>query len=372
MNSKVIVLCVLILLGVVLGKRIYVDGEGFSSSGSSGSSSRSDTACPTEAVRGPDGRIHTKPGNRSFQTLSDYVGYLSDLYANGATCIPPKVRPNREPIAGILGGLGNGVQPPSASNMEGPTRNVLETAFGEEGTSAKTPIQKLDDYEYTRVFDVERGSRNSMKAASKNEQIQSHVLDWANLPFNSEERANNEDTFIAGRMESGFRDPKSGVFFNTVEGDAVVPPDVEAAHAREQKIMAAYKPTEISKHTIDSDTEAVASLVNKLYATDPNWEPVVTKVSDHQWEINELRPKPRKEQYEDKSTISLSMAENNGIAIPPPVVDINDRMRDDPYFDKNGLGDRDNNKFWNYNDFRTWTPGLERMFAPTADTKEWN
>lgn len=326
--------------------------------------------CPTEAIRGPDGRIHVNPGNRSFQTLSDYIGFLSGLYAKGSACIPPKVKPHRSTIDGILGGLGNGKQTPESVNLEGTSRDIMDHE-GEEGPFVKKPINKLDDYEYSRVFEQERGARNSLSQASKNELLETRVLDWANLPFNSEERAKEEDSFIAGRMEGGFREPKSGVFFNTVQGKTLEPPDVEAARMREQKILAAYRPTDISKHIMDNETEAVANLVNKVYAEDKAWEPVLTKVGDNQWEVNELRPKPRKERYESETTQELSMMEAKGLVVPPPIVDIDDRIRGDPYFDKSGLGDRDNNRLWNYKDFNKWTPGLERVFAPTADNKAW-
>ena len=140
---------------------------------------------------------------------------------------------------------------------------------------------------------------------------------------------------------------------------------------REAKILSSYRPTDLTKHVIDSKTEAVAKLVNETYKSDPNWEPVVSKVGENKWEVTELRPKPRKETYEDAQTVSLATAEATGLAQPPASIDIVDRLRDDPYFDKSGVGDRDNNKFWNYKDFNKWTPGLERMFAPTLNNKEW-
>ena len=327
-------------------------------------------SCPTEAIRGPDGRIHIKPGDRTFQTLPDYVAYLSGLYANGATCIAPKVQPNRSTIDGVLGGLGNGVQSPESLNLEGTTRDVMDHST-DETTSRKDPINKLDDYEYTRVFESERGSRNSLETGTKNQLLGQRVHDWANLPFNSEERAKQEDTFIAGRMEDAYRDPKSGVFFNNVRGTTVEPPDVEASRAREQKLLAAYRPTDISKHMMDNETEAVANLVNKVYGEDPNWEPVVSKTGENQWAVTELKPKLRKEKYEEGNTQELSMLEAKGLVVPPPSIEINDRIRGDPYFDKSGVGDRDNNRLWNYKDFNKWTPGLERMFAPTMDNKAW-
>ena len=356
----------LVILSVMIAIVAYRKVERFANPSDNGNNAE----CPKEAKREADGRIHVKPGNRTFQTMAEYLSYLTDLYAKGSTCIAPRVTEFRSPVDGILGGLGVGAQPPASTNMEGTTRNI-ETNNEDEGPSARTKINKLDDYEYTRVFQQERGNRNVIEKATQSKLLENRILDWANLPFNSEDRATQEDTFIAGRMESGFTEPKSGIFFNTVRGSTVEPPDVEAARMREQKLLAAYRPTDISTHVIDSETEAVANLVHKVYQEDPNWEPVVKKTGDNTWEVAELRPKARKEKWEDDSTKELSMMESQGLAIPPPSVDIDDRIRGDPYFDKSGLGDRDNNRFWNYKDFNKWTPGLERMFAPTTDNKAW-
>lgn len=326
--------------------------------------------CPTSATRTNDGRIVVEPGHKSFSTLSDYVAYLSGLYANGSKCIPPKVSMNNQPTLGIFGGLGNGNGTPDSPNRESATRSVLDMDFSEQ-TSAKTSINKLDDYEYTRVNEVERDSANRIEKDQKNHLLKSRVLDWANLPFNSETRAQKEDEFISGRMETAYREPKSGVFFNTMNGKTLEPPDVDAALLREQKLLASYRPTDLGNHIIDSESEAVARLVNEEYGSDPNWEPVVSKVGENQWEVTELRPKPRKERYEDSETIRLSTAEQEGKVQPRASISINDQTRNDPFFDKGGLGDRDNDTFWQYDDFRKWTPGLERMFAPTTDNRRW-
>lgn len=326
--------------------------------------------CPTEAMRGPDGRIHVKPGDRSFQTMADYVGYLADLYTKGATCLAPKVRNAREPVFGVFGGQGVGAIPPAAVNLESATRAVLDTREPEE-TYARTKIDKLDDYEYTRIEQSERDSRNNLSTAVKNELLEGRKLDWANLPFNSEARAAAEDEFIAGRVEDMYRDPKTGVFFKNMAGGSLLPPDEDAAKMREQKILSSYRPTELTKHTIDSKTEAVAKLVNEMYKSDPKYEPVITKVDENKWEVSELRPRPQKESYSDAQAMTLSMAQEKGISIPPPEINISDRLSDDPYFDKSGVGDQANNRFWDYKDFNKWTPGLERMFAPTLNNKEW-
>jgi hypothetical protein len=326
--------------------------------------------CPKEVIRGKDGRIHVKPGGQSFTTMSDYTSYLAGLYARGATCLAPKVRNDRDPVFGIFGGQGNGAIPPSAVNREDATRAVLDTRESEQ-TYALTKINKLDDYEYSRIQQSERDERNKLSKAVKNELMETRTLDWANLPFNSEARAAAEDTFIAGRVEDMYRDPKTGVFFKNMTGGELMPPDEDAERMREQKILSSYRPTELSKHTIDSRTEAVANLVNEMYKSDPKYEPVLTKVDENKWEVSELRPRPQKETYADAQTISLANAQQKGLTVPPPEINISDRLQDDPYFDKSGVGDVANNKFWDYKDFNKWTPGLERMFAPTLDNREW-
>jgi len=326
--------------------------------------------CPTLAKRDADGIIRVTPGDKKFGTMSEYVGYLGNLYAAGATCLAPKVENARNPVFGVFGGQGTDTIPPSAVNLEDTTRAVLDTSGAEE-TSVKTRVDKLDDYEYDRINQSEREGRNSISKAMKNELLEGRKLDWANLPFNSEERARQADEFIAGRMDDMYRDPKTGVFFKNMEGKTILPPDQEAEKMREAKILSAYKPTDLTQHTIDNRTAAVAKLVHDVYASDKNWEPVVTQVDKNKWEVTELRPKPRKETYEDAQVMSLAMAEEKGITQPPVQIDIMDRLQDDPYFDKRGVGDRDNNKFWNYKDFNKWTPGLERMFAPTFDNREW-
>jgi len=366
MRSQVLALMVLSLLFIV-AMAINQKKEAFTGD----SNVSGEAACPIAAIRTPDGKIKVSPGDKVFNSMQDYVAYLSGLYTQGSSCIPPMVQNNREPIDMMLGGQGVGAPSPNDVARQGAGREVLSTDFKGETTSAKTSIDKLDDYEYSRVYQSERDNRNSASVGTINKLMEGRRLDWANLPFNSEGHAAGADEFIAGRLSDVYTEPKSGVFFKNVNGTSSSPPDVEAEKAREAKVLAAYRPTAITEHVIDNKTEQVAKLVHQVYESDPNWDPVVEKVDENNYRVVELRPKARKEKWEDETTKSLSLAEAEGTMIPPPVVSIDDRNRGDPYFDKSGVGDRDNDKVWQYKDFKKWTPGLERMFAPTMDTKEW-
>lgn len=339
-------------------------------------------ACPTSATRDSEGRIHVKPGHHVFRTIQEYVQWLSGVYSHpkNATCIPPMVRRHHRetsPIDGILGGLGTGTESAEDVGRQGVDRTVLNTGkTGSEwaNTSAQTPIDSLNDYEYSRIFQLERQPRNNpLTKEIKDKLLSQRVLDWASLPFNSEARAEKEDEFVAGRMESEFRDPKTGVFFSNMEGKQVLPPDEEALRLKEQAILASYRPSEISQHVVDSEMERVAQLVHKVYENDPNWEPVVEKTGEHQYSVVELKPKPRKEKWADDNTVQTAISDSNepNVINPTANIQIYDRHMNDPYFDKQGIQDADNDRFWAYHDFNKWTPGLERMFAPTAETKAW-
>ena len=333
--------------------------------------------CPQSAIRGPDGSIKVMPGGQTFFTLSDYVTYLSGLYSNGSKCIPPQVEDERAPIFGVLGGLGVSAPGPGQVANETVTRTVLDTeANPDSQLNPQEPIQELDDYEYNRVFELEDMARNKITREQNSELMDQNIFDWANLPFNSAERAEKEDTFVAGRMESGFPEPKTGVIFNDISGKGLMPPDKEAEYLREQKILAAYKPTDISKHSVDSETEQVAKLVNKMYENDKNWAPVVTKTDEGQYAVTELRPKSRREAWEDAQTVTIAttmgMNNNKNGLEPTATLEINDRIHNDPFFDKGGIMPEDAKKrVWDYSQFKEWTPDLERMFAPTARNKAW-
>jgi hypothetical protein len=346
--------------------------EGFASGGLAFLSGNKDNECPLSAERKDDGKIHVQPQNRTFDTMGDYVAWISSLSTAGSMCVPPYVKGPREadviqtttsanPGDREIGGSGKQVAQQNIS------QNLFTRQVEGENTYAKTPINKLDDYEYTRIFQNENSPRSELSKTTVNSLMAKKQWDWAQLPFNSEDRAKAEGEFVAGRMDSAERDPKTGVFFKNVEGSSVVPPDGDAAAIREQATLQAYKSADAAELT-QHNVEDVALMVKKMYADDPNWEPVVEKIGDHEYRVTELRPKARKEKYAENQDMTIERAKEGGLI--QAQVDV-EGGRQDPYFDKQGVLDYSNDRFWEYKDFKQWTPGLERMFAPTLDTTNW-
>jgi hypothetical protein len=339
--------------------------EGFS--GLNLLSSKKGDDCPLSAERKEDGKIHVQPQNRAFDTMADYVAWLSSLSAAGSTCVPPYVSgPRNVEMTGSGGATDAGISPSHAANQN-KSGNVFTKQVEGEQPFAKTPINKADDYEYTRIFQNENSPRGEISKTAVNSMLAKKQWDWAQLPFNSSTRADAEDQFNTARADSAQRDPKSGVFFKNVEGADIKPPDVVSI---EQTEKAGLKPfvERPAEKLLEHNIEDVGEMVRKMYADDPNWEPVVEKIGENEYRVSELRPKPRKEHYAGAEEPTIERAKANGMISAE--VDV-EGGRQDPYFDKQGVLDYGNDRFWEYKDFKKWTPGLERMFAPSLDTTNW-
>lgn len=77
----------------------------------------------------------------------------------------------------------------------------------------------------------------------------------------------------------------------------------------------------------------------------------------------------RKILYEDEEApASMGPVQHSGeatIEVPPTVYDT--AAARDPYYDMSNPGKTRMGKW----DYQAWTPGLERMFAPTNPTEKW-
>jgi hypothetical protein len=232
----------------------------------------------------------------------------------------------------------------------------------------------LDDYEYSRVFQVEKESRNELERTTVNALTSQRQFDWSQLPFNSEHRATNEQNMSGRRLVEGFTPTVTEPFFQAIAGDSMAPQDLQEIDEREQAILQQYSPKN-TEDLLEHDTDDVQVLVKKLYESDPDWDPVVEKVSSGEFQVTKLIPKRKKEdgQFADEHVPTVKEAVDNGMATGNPK--IQPRMevsgKQDPYFDKTGVLDYEGDRFYRYDNFAKWTPGLERMFAPTLDQNDW-
>ena len=200
-----------------------------------------------------------------------------------------------------------------------------------------------------------------MERTTVNALTSQRQFDWSQLPFNSEHRATNEQDMSGRRIIEGFTPTVTEPFFQAIAGDNMAPQDLQDIDEREQAILQQYSPKKTEELT-EHDTDDVQVLVKKLYESDADWDPVVEKVKGGEFQVTKLIPKRKKEdaQFADEQVPSVAYALENGMATGRPKIE-----------PKMEVLDYEGDHFYRYDNFAKWTPGLERMFAPTFDQNDW-
>jgi hypothetical protein len=230
---------------------------------------------------------------------------------------------------------------------------------------AKGAINSLDDYEYNLVYQNE--SDRELSKALKNKLMSQRPMEWAGLPPSSAQ-------FQAGMRES-FENatptvPDNAQPFVAVNGDNMVPPDKDSIEMEERKILQSYKAPsakELSSYTPDEDPQ---TLIKRLYDVKGLIPTVAHKDGTNVYEVIGVRRKDEKVVYEDEEAPASTTPNRDvgeaRITVPPAAYDT--AAARDPYYDTSGSGRTRIGKW----DYHSWTPGLERMFAPTNSTPAWS
>ena len=347
----------IMILLVCIGLLIFV-GVHLTTQSSSSEKTETETTerlgCPSRAQYTASGVIVVEPGSHVFTSLDSYMEWYKYLDSRGLKC--SFVSPSRD-----------------ESLLAQTVPKNTDVLTEDENTYAMTPIKKLDDYEFSRVFTVEKESRNELERTTVDALTSRRQFDWSQLPFNSQARSDSEQTMNQERLE-GFTGTVTEPFFQAIAGDSMAPQDLQMMDERERAILQQYTPRK-TEDLMGDATDDVQTLVTKLYETDPDWEPVVEKVKAGEFEVTKLIPKRKKEdnQYADEHVPTVAESLHSGEAKGRP--QIQPRMEvsgmQDPFFDKKGVIDYEGDHFYHYNNFAKWTPGLERMFAPTLDQNDW-
>ena len=260
-----------------------------------------------------------------------------------------------------------------------------QSVIMEQQTQAPYVTKRLldvDDYEYNLVFQQE-GDREVSKALYNKLQSQ-YPLDWSTQPPSSTH-------FQAGaqRLKESFKgspvSDKGPNPYSEISGDALTPPDTSLAQMEERKILQLYQPAKtdsLKTYQLD-DAEA---LIKRIYDA-KGLIPEVEKKESNVYEVIGTRRKDEKIVYEtDEYNSSVrsnfprgagSFEDENAPAqrapveeagegrITVPVTAVDTAAGLDPFFSPGGSTHIGR---WDYTKF---TPGLERMFAPTYPTVEW-
>lgn len=292
------------------------------------------------------------------------VGYLV-LYVNGRKYLETFQNPDSMTgkTAGDIYPTAPPVMPPTPSATSKPGRVIMESTSLDP--VAKGAIKDLDDYEYDMVYQNE--SDRELSQALKTKLMSQRPLDWAGLPPSSEK-------FQAGLRES-FQNasplvPDAAQPYKEMEGGNMIPPDTDATEMEERKFLQTYKPpstADLGSYNPDEDPE---KMIHRIYDVKGLIPTIAHKDGTNVYEITGVRKKDEKIMYEDEEApASMGPVQHAGeatITVPPTAYDT--AAARDPYYDTSNTGKTRLGKW----DYQAWTPGLDRMFAPTNPTEKWS
>jgi hypothetical protein len=251
----------------------------------------------------------------------------------------------------------------STGELRKPCKQPLVLDQRVESPYVRDRILGVDDYEYNLVFQQE-GDREVSKALYNKLQSQ-YPMDWSVQPPSSIHFQSGlqklKESFEGSPVQQRGKNP-----YRDIEKEGLTPPDTSLAEMEERKILQLYKPA-----TTDSlgsyNLEDADALIQKIYAA-KGLVPEVEKRENNVYEIVGTRRKDEKIVYEDENPpVQRAPVEEAGegrITVPPTAVDTAAGL--DPFFTPTSSTHMDR---WDYTKF---TPGLERMFAPTYPTVEWS
>lgn len=224
------------------------------------------------------------------------------------------------------------------------------------------PIDDLDDYELSVVFQNQGSKEASRKQIS--DAMTRYPMDWSTQGPNSQYFQDNQAEY----EKKVINNPPSEKIYKKIDGSDMMPPNTAEMEAEEKKILQTYKP-ECSKGLLQYSLDDVRGLVDKIYGK-KDLIPVIekSKQAENVWEITEVKEKHPHIIWEDdlERETERQKMEKRGeetIEIPYTASDLAAGL--DPFFQA-----RQSVRDGRY-DYYKWTPGLERMFAPTFPIKAW-
>lgn len=219
------------------------------------------------------------------------------------------------------------------------------------------PIQNMDDYELNQIYTNEADKVLSKELRDK--LMSQYPMNWTTYPQSSAQ-------FQAGYRES-FQNatqdvPDDAKPYQNISGSTMAPPDMGAVEREERKILQTYTPT-FPPTGQTYDTRDANALIKKIYDAKGLIPEVRHRADTNVYEIVGTRRKNEKITYEDEEAPVTKRANPGAGEGTVPVVST--ESRDPFYAPENNKG---SGNPWQYT---AWTPGLERVFAPTEAKQNW-
>ena len=229
---------------------------------------------------------------------------------------------------------------------------------------ATEEINSVDDYEYSMIFQNE-GDRGLTKA-TRDRLMSQYPMDWTTQPPSS---AHFQDSLAKFKESFTTQELPSKTPYTSIDGDMIPP-----VYTDEKDILATYvpkKPNELTTY----DAADAKEIVDRIYGA-KGLVADLKKTGDNTYTVMTTRKKDAPVIYEaeegeedasgSNAHAPASSQPTAGEAIVVPN-NVESYKGSDPFFTVNP-NNRTRDGKWDYS---SWTPGLERMFAPTEPQTNW-
>jgi hypothetical protein len=264
------------------------------------------------------------------------------------------------------------------------TTPIMELADYDDPSSSGMLLGDLnpDETELDRIAAEEGERGEDVSRAILNKKVLDKQFEWSrNLPPSSIVQQVQQAKWNASLnlAAAPYMDPKSGSqavegfksgssktgssAYDDVNESNLQPLDMDKIEAEERKILATYNPKN-SKDMLEYDPSDVKKLLDKVYKAKGK-KPSYYKRDDGVIEVYEVTDLEPKIWYEGEEEPERAKSDDgmDTVAVPSGVARMAAGM--DPFFESRQTTRPDRN------DYTAWTPGLERMFAPTNPTEAW-
>jgi hypothetical protein len=203
--------------------------------------------------------------------------------------------------------------------------------------------------------------------------MSAYPIDWSTQPPSSDLFQQGLAAYKESFTNPTHTNPLTQNPYKSVDGTAMTPPDYDAVEHGEKDILATYIPKKPGDLTTYDAADA-KDLVDKIYKA-KGLVPQLRKTGNNVFTIVGTHKINEKVVYEDEATlqdasgshaptssVAVASAGEGTIAVPKSV---SDYTTVDPFFTPS---EKTRDGKW---DYTSWTPGLERMFAPTDPQVNW-
>lgn len=241
---------------------------------------------------------------------------------------------------------------------------VLDTSNRGMFPYTTEPINSIDQYELEAVFDNEGDKQ--LRKDQINKITHPYPLDWTNYPPNASKFQSGQAKYIESFSTKASADNIEEPYKDIGAGN-LTPPDTLEMDKREREILQTYTPKKANSLTT-YEIEDAQSLIEKIYKP-KGIIPTLERKEGNVFEVVSTRQIHGKIEYEDDLPMATSSSRPNTAAgeavidVPPIATETAAGL--DPFYEPT-TATRSNRA-----DYTKWTPGLERMFAPTNPVADW-